>query len=361
MFDLKPDYEITKRRFDAFWSRELLDRPLVQFRLYKSNNERCMLPRSKHSRNMESCENPELQAKWHLDDLSNQVFLGDSLPVVCPSNGPAGMQTFYDQQLHTSQDGMLWNEPRVADFNDLEWLSLNWESPWLNRLRILTEACLHTGAGRFITGLSNWLVGADCLAAILGYQQFAAALIQESDWVRKALDRSRVDFERLYLEFHARLTLAGQPGTTWVPLLSDGRYYVIANDFSAMISTSLYRQYFLEGVMRECQFLDHSIYHLDGPDAVRHLDAILEVEELDGIHFIPSPTDAAFIRWADVYRRIQAAGKCLIVNCDLNEVDAISHTLKPEGLLLNVGNVTSIEEANDLLEFIGQWPSLIQI
>ncbi len=113
--------------------------------------------------------------------------------------------------------------------------------------------------------------------------------------------------------------------------------------------------------MRECQFLDHSIYHLDGPDAVRHLDAILEVEKLDGIHFIPSPMDAAFIRWADVYKRIQAAGKCLIVNCNLNEVDAISRTLKPEGLLLNVGNVTTIEEANDLLKLLRHWPSSIPI
>ncbi len=208
MFDLKPDYEITKKRFDAFWNRDLFDRPLVQFRLYKPINERRKLPGGKHGRDMESWENPELQAKWHLEDLSNQLFLGDSLPVVCPSTGPAGMPAFYNRQLYINQDGRCWNEPAAADFTDLEWLSFDWESPWLNRLRILTTACLHTGAGHFITGLSNWLVGADCLASILGYQQFAAALIQESDWVRKVLDRFWVDFERLYLEFHTELTFS---------------------------------------------------------------------------------------------------------------------------------------------------------
>jgi hypothetical protein len=360
MFDLKPDYEITKKRFDAFWNRELLDRPLVQFRLYKPINETHKLPVRKCVRNKDLCEDVEFQAKGHLIDLSNQVFLGDSLPVVCPSSGLTGMQAFYRRQLHTGQDGKSWNETLVEDFNDLEWLTFDWESPWLNHLRKLTTACLHIGAGHFITGQSDWLVGADCLAAILGYQQFAAALIQEPDWVRQALDRLWVDFERLYLDFHTELSLAGQPGTTWVPLLSDGRYYVIANDFSAMISPNMYREFFLEGVIRECQFLDHSIYHLDGPDAARHLGAILEVGKLDGIHFIPSPGDAAFSKWADVYKRIQEAGKCLIVNCDVTEVEAISHMLKPEGLLLNVGNVTSIGEANDLLKLIEQWPSLIQ-
>ncbi len=361
MFDLKPDYETTKNRFDAFWNRDLFDRPLVQFRFYKPINERRKLTGGEHGRDTESWEDPELRAKWYLEDLSNQLFLGDSLPIVCPSPGPAGMPAFYNRHLNINQDGRCWNKPAIADFTDIEWLSFDWDSPWLNRLRILTAACLHTGAGRFITGLSNWLVGADCLASILGYQQFATALVQESDWVRKVLDRFWVDFERLYLEFHTKLAVAGQPGTTWVPLLSDGRYYVIANDFSAVISTRMYREFFLEGVMRECRFLDHSVYHLDGPDAVRHLDAILEVEKLDGIHFIPSPMDAAFMRWTDVYKRIQAAGKCLIVNCNLDEVDAISRTLKPEGLLLNVGNVSTIEEANDLLKLLRYWPTSIPI
>ena len=360
MFELKPDYEITKKRFDAFWNRDLYDQPLAQFRLYKPANERCKLPGGKNDRDIEPWENPEFQAKWHLADLSNQLFLGDSLPVVCPNPGFAGLPAFYKRRAQNNHIRPPRNGPAGASLDDLEWLSFDWESPWLNHLRVLTTACLHTGAGKFITGLSNWLVGADCLASILGYQQFAAALIQEADWVRKVLDRIQVDFERLYLEFHSELTLAGQPGTTWIPLLSDGRYYVIANDFSAVISPDMYREFFLDGVMRECQFLDHSIYHLDGPDAVRHLDAILEVEKLDGIHFIPSPTDAAFIRWVDVYKRIQAAGKCLIVNCTMNELDAISHMLKPEGLLLNVGNVSTSKEANDLLKYIKHWPSSIQ-
>jgi len=357
-FDFKPDYEISKQRFDAFWIHELVDRPLVQFRLYKPKPQRIRLPGRKRFYTKETWADADFQAKRHFVDLSNQLFLGDSLPVVCPSLGLASLPTFYGCSLYINRDGTSWNGTLNVNFNNLDWLSFDWESPWLSRTRKLVKACLHIGADHFITGMSNWLVGADCLASIIGYQKFAAALIQEPDWVRQALDRLWLDFKRLYLEFHAELNLAGQPGTTWVPLLSNGKYYIITNDFSASISASMYRKFFLEEVIRECQFLDHSIYHLDGPDALRHLNTILEVENLDGIHFIPPPTDATFNRWADVYKRIQEAGKCLIVNCDMAEVDAISHNLKPEGLLLDVGNVTSIEDANDLLKLMGRWPTL---
>jgi hypothetical protein len=356
LYTHKPDYEITKLRFDAFWEREIIDRPLVQFSLYKSKNERFALPAHWHARSEETQVDVELFAKWHLIDLSHQLFLGDSLPIVCPGLGPAVMAAFYGCPLHFDQYGNSWNEPIVADFNGLECLTFNWESPWLSTLRHLTTACLNMGAGHFITGMSNWFTGADCLAAIFGSQNLVKALIQDPDWVKQALDRLQTDFEQLYLEFHKELSSAGQPGTTWLPLLSDGRYYVITNDFSIMTSTTLYRKLFLDGAIRECQYLDHSVYHLDGPDAVRHLDTILELEQLDGVHFIPSLSDASFTRWAGVYKRIQDAGKCLIVNCEMDEIDAISNTLMPEGLLLNVMNVTSIEEANDLLKHVEKWP-----
>ena len=40
MFEYKPDYEQSKARIDAFWERELIDRPVVQFVLAKPPDER---------------------------------------------------------------------------------------------------------------------------------------------------------------------------------------------------------------------------------------------------------------------------------------------------------------------------------
>jgi hypothetical protein len=47
MLSLKPDYERSKQRFEAFWEREILDRPVVQFTLYKPEEQRLPLPVSR--------------------------------------------------------------------------------------------------------------------------------------------------------------------------------------------------------------------------------------------------------------------------------------------------------------------------
>ena len=49
MLDFKPDYEATKQRIDAFWERELIDRPVVQFGLARPPEERVPLPPSHHA------------------------------------------------------------------------------------------------------------------------------------------------------------------------------------------------------------------------------------------------------------------------------------------------------------------------
>jgi hypothetical protein len=355
MFNFKPDYESSKKRIDAFWNREILDRPVVQFMLYKPKDEQLELPTAWDAPGQKTYLDAEYQADWHLADLTNQIFLGDSLPVVYPSLSPAVMAAFYGGTLKFGKNDICWNEPLGGDIASLEDLTFDWESPWLGKIRELTEALLSVGKGRFITGMSNWFTGGDCLAAILGPENLGAALIDNPTRIKNQLEIIETNFEKLYLEFYTRLKEAGQPSTTWIPLISEDKYYVVANDFSTLVSTEMFREVFLDDVIRECQFLDHTMYHLDGPGALRHLDAILEVRNLDGVQFVPPPGDDGFERWMQVYRRIQEAGKCVQVNCDLSEVIEISRYLKPEGIFLNVQNVTNKDEAIALIRFLENW------
>ena len=53
MLALKPDYEQSKQRIDAFWERELIDRPVVQFGLAKPAEKRVPLPLSQHATSAE--------------------------------------------------------------------------------------------------------------------------------------------------------------------------------------------------------------------------------------------------------------------------------------------------------------------
>lgn len=78
-----------------------------------------------------------------------------------------------------------------------------------------------------------------------------------------------------------------------------------------MISMVIFDEVFLPGIIRECQFLDHSLYHLDGLGILRHLDSILSIAELDALQFAPGVGNEGFQKWVEACKKAQAAGKVI--------------------------------------------------
>ena len=68
-------------------------------------------------------------------------------------------------------------------------------------------------------------------------------------------------------------------------------------------------------VIQEIRNADQSIYHLDGPGQIPHLDILLEIPELDGIQWVPGAGNpgTGSAEWFPMYRRIQEKGKLLIL------------------------------------------------
>ena len=97
-----------------------------------------------------------------------------------------------------------------------------------------------------------------------------------------------------------------------------------------------------------------TIYHLDGPGALRHLDTLLEIDKLDAIQFVYGDGARPATRWLDVYMRIQDAGKNIHVSLDAWEVDAFIEHLRPEGVMLCTSTDT-VEEADALVAKVAKW------
>ncbi len=355
MFSLKPDYEQALKRMDAFWERELFDRPVVQFPLYKPVDEWIDYPVSGHRTPEDMWLDVDYQATWNQVNLSNHYYLGDTMPVAWPNLGPDVFAAFYGCPLCFYDHETSCSKPLVQNTSDIENIKINWESPWLSKLIQMTDAYLEIGKGKFITGMPDLHTGGDCLAALRGPMGLAADLIKDPARLKVLLIQIESDYECIYNKFYDLLRGAGQPISTWVPLVSNNKYYPVSNDFSITISAAMYRDIFLEGVIRECRFLDRSIYHIDGPGALRHLDAILEISELDAVQFVPTPGDDSFVRWSEVYSRIQNAEKCVQVNCELSEIEDVIRTLKPEGLYLYVKGVPNEDSAQQLIHKLERW------
>jgi hypothetical protein len=115
-------------------------------------------------------------------------------------------------------------------------------------------------------------------------------------------------------------------------LWGPGKVSKLQSDLSVMISEEDFREFVQPYIREQAQKIDYTLYHLDGVDAIRHLDAILEIEELSAIQWTPGygqPQGGDPV-WYDLYKRILSGGKSVMANW------VTPGELKP--LLDNVGN-----------------------
>ena len=63
----------------------------------------------------------------------------------------------------------------------------------------------------------------------------------------------------------------------------------------------------------QCEWLDYSMFHLDGHQCIPHLDHLLEIEALDAIEWTPGAQGprGGDPEWYGLYRKILDAGKSL--------------------------------------------------
>jgi hypothetical protein len=354
-FEFKPDYEQTRQRIEAFWENDVLDRPLVMIPVPKGMDEWIDGPVSNHQSPEERWMDAQYQAESALVAMSNTQFLGDALPIAYPNLGPEVFSGFYGCKLHFGDYGTSWSDPCLDDWSQADALCLNWDSIYMKKLVEMTDALLEVGKDKFIVGMADWHPGGDALAAFRDPAELAVDMKLHKEEVMKLLKRVEADYFAVYDFFYNKLRAAGQPITSWTPLVSESKYYIPSNDFSIMISKAMYDEVFLPGMIRECQFYDRSIYHLDGLGALRHLSSILSINELHALQWVPGSGNEGFTRWIEVYQTTQAAGKGIQVNCTVDEVPDVMEYVSPKGLFMQVGGVGDADTANNILRAMERW------
>ena len=351
----KPDYEQSLQRIEAFWLGELLDRPVVQFHLDKPLEEQMPLPLSHHSTSGERWLDTQYQVELALANCRNQDYLGDTLPVFWPNLGPEIFSTLYGCPMHFGDYGTSWTDPILSDWSQAARITLDWNHPYLQKLHEMADALIEAGKGLFITGMTDWHAGGDAIAAFRDPLNLAVDMIEHLPEVNQMLARLESDYYKLYEIFYEKLRVAGLPITSWLTLAHDGRYYIPSNDFSIMVSRRMFDEVFLPGIQRECQYYERSIYHLDGPGALRHLDSLLAIPELNAIQYVYGAGNEGIHRWMWVYKKIQKAGKGIQVICHMDEIPLVIQNLDPHGLFLSVEGVPDRDSAQALLRELERW------
>jgi hypothetical protein len=151
------------------------------------------------------------------------------------------------------------------------------------------------------------------------------------------------------------LKAAKQPSVTWMAVPSFGKMHIPSCDFSFMIRTQQFVRYQLDLNRREMAHMDHNVYHVDGKGVARHIDLILELPKLNAIQWVQGMgDDTPIMQWVPLIKRIQAAGKSVMVDLTHDELDDFIAAVRPEGILLTMASVDE-EEERAILKRVAQW------
>ena len=136
-----------------------------------------------------------------------------------------------------------------------------------------------------------------------------------------------------------------------------GRTSKLQCDISCMLSPEMFNRFVLPFLKRQADWLDYSLYHLDGTTALQHLDALLSIDSLNAIQWTPQsgkpqPGEAV---WYDLYKRIKAGGKGVQAhNVRLDQIRPLLDAVGPEGVFMTV-KADSQKQAEEAIGIIEQY------
>lgn len=103
----------------------------------------------------------------------------------------------------------------------------------------------------------------------------------------------------------------------------EGKTAKLQCDFSALMSPVQFKEFIVNSLREQAGKLDNVLYHLDGPDAIKHLDALMEIEEIDALQWTSGDygPDGTLEEWDEIYDKARRAGKSLWIKVYTGEVD----------------------------------------
>ncbi len=171
-----------------------------------------------------------------------------------------------------------WYQQPYTDFAELKDLKFDRDNRWWRLTREIVRRSAEHARGRYLVTRGPGIGAAfDLIAGLIGTEATLLAMLEHPEEMRALRDRiiswALETYDVLY-----RLLQPFQSGTidgmqVWTP----GRVASNQCDLCVMISPAMFRELVAEEMRRFFEHVDYGIYHLDGEEEIKHLDALLEV------------------------------------------------------------------------------------
>jgi hypothetical protein len=356
----KDDWDSAKARFRAFWNREIVDRCCLAVAAPRKGARRRSPdePPRTEAELVRHWLDPEDNLRRMIARFEQTYYGGEAYPATTMCLGASAMAAFYGSRVEYRPE-TAWFHPVIKDLETFAW-SFDPETAPLYRAtfdntRYFAREC----RGRYLVGLPELGSATDDLALLRGMEPLVYDMMDRPAAVKRGIDALVDTWRRAHQELYEIALPANDGGCPipWMQTWAPGPHYQMSCDFSAVLSPQMFRDFIVPELQGYLKVNAYSVYHWDGPDALKHLDALLQMDDLRAIQWTAGAGQqpAASPRWMPYYQRIQETGKCLILPfAEIGEVETILRGLSSRGLLLATW-APSEDDARDLLRRAGAW------
>ena len=336
----------TLLRWDAFWAGEIINRPLVIITGQKKEGVSAPNYRDKYT-------DLELAIAKAVAAVENTCYWGEALPFVSPNLGPDQYGAWFGTELHFSpeNDRTNWIEPFVKDWQAAMPLRIRKDGVMWRKNIAAIQAFTKAGQGKFLVGMLDLHSNFDALSAIRGPENLSMDFYDQPELLKTAGRQMGDTYREAFLELEAAGDYRARGYIGWIDAYSKTRFAVTECDFACMLSKEMFAEYVIPALRKEWSFLDHTIYHFDGVNALHHMPAILSEPDVDVIQWVPGAGQKEHHLWDELFLEIQKAGKGLDIYAPPEHVKRLSKILRPAKVIYHTSCKTKAE-ADELLSWL---------
>lgn len=332
----KLNWEETKEKFRNYWAHKNTGRPLMcviarrpEIEQYSDGTpvdggylgQICQgkyynMPDELMWKDMEDkYQDPQRIVDRYRFFCDTHAFLGESFPNLNVDFGPGSLAAYLGSEIGFKED-TVWFNKCLDGWDGVPKLQFDPENKWFKKHINLVKSCRELAGNDFYVDMPDLMENIDVLASLRGAQETLFDLLDEPEKVGERIQ----EVTDVYYDYYDRFYDAikdeeGGNAYTVFQIWGPGRTVKLQCDFSAMMSPEDFRKYIQPSLRTQSENVDHVLYHLDGPQAIKHMDALMEIDGIDALQWTSGDAgpDGTLPDWDVIYDKAIAAGKSIWV------------------------------------------------
>lgn len=332
--EYRDGWDMSKKRLDAFWNQEFVDRCCISVMAPKRGKEERYwelksLPR------LYGWGDPEAIVRKSRSQFEVTRFGGEAFPGIWLNLGPSGHAGYFSGAHYQKDEQTVWYTPTIGD--EYKDVVFDRQSELYKLTLSMAQYYADDSNGDYYISMPDTSGNLDALAYLRGNENVLMDIASDSEEIFPALQEMQRAWEHVIKDVYeiVRNTNDGGSVIYWLKTWAPGLHSQMQADLSVMISNAHYKRYIMPELLAQTEFLEYPLYHFDGAEQVRHLDDLLALKKLKAIQWMSVAGQKPPSHYIEALKKIQAHGKSLVISVyDTQEVEPLLTHLSSKGLYL---------------------------